>query len=56
MNKKDKKRLQVLNQRIQKLRLQLAGARQQGDDPEEFERLERELTSAQSEVAKLKAP
>ena len=55
MNKKDKKRLQVLNQRIQKLQLQIAGARQHGDDAGELALLEKELTDARAEVEKIKS-
>ena len=36
MDKKIKKRIQTLNQRIQKLHQQIAGSRKQMDDPEEL--------------------
>ena len=55
MDKKAKKKLQTLNQRIQKLRVQLAGARKQMDDPEELKGLEQQLAEAEAEAAKLKA-
>lgn len=54
MDKKAKKRLQTLNQRIQKLRGQLAGAKKQMDDPEELKGLEQQLADAEAEAAKLK--
>jgi hypothetical protein len=54
MDKKIKHRIDVLNQRLQKLRQQLAGARQQTDEPEEVPRLERELAAVTEEVEKLK--
>ncbi len=54
MDKKAKKKIQAINQRIQKLRQQLAGSRQQADDPSEIEALERQIAEAEAEVAKLK--
>ncbi len=55
MDKKAKKRIQTLHERIQKLRQQLAGARKQADDPGELQALERQITEAEAEVAKLKS-
>ena len=37
MDKKAKKKIESLNQRLQKLRQQLAGARHQADDPRELQ-------------------
>jgi hypothetical protein len=54
MDKKAKKRLQIVNGRLQTLRQQLAGARQQADDPEEIRTLERQVAEAEMEVARLK--
>ncbi len=54
MDSKTKKKLQVLNQRIQRLRQQLAGVRKQVDDPEELEILKQQLADAEAETAKLK--
>ena len=54
MDKKTKKKIQAVNQRIQRLRSQLAGARKQMDDPTELEALEKQLADAQTELAKLK--
>ena len=54
MDKKAKKRLQVLRQKLAKLQQQLSGAKQQSDDPEDIPRLEKELADAQAEMAKLK--
>lgn len=56
MDKKTKKKLQALNQRIQRLRGQLAGAKKQMDDPEELQELKQELAVAEAELAKLKGP
>jgi hypothetical protein len=54
MDKKQKKRMEVLHQKIAKLQQLLAGAKQQPDDPGEVPRLERELEAAHAELAKLK--
>ena len=55
MDKKAKKRVQVLRGKIAKLQQQLSGAKQQADDPEDIPRLEKEIADAQEEMAKLKA-
>lgn len=54
MDKKDKKRIEVLQQKIAKLQQLLAAAKKQPDDPAEAPRLERELTAAHAELANLK--
>jgi len=54
MDKKSKKKTHVLQQRIQSLRQQLAGARKQMDDPNELQSLERQLAAAESELEKIK--
>lgn len=54
MDKKTKKKLEVLRQKLQKLRLQVAGAKQQQDEPGEVERLEKDIATLQAEVEKLK--
>jgi hypothetical protein len=54
MDKKAKKRIDLLNQRLQKLRLQLAGARKQMDDPADAKRLEHEMEQVSAELEKLK--
>ena len=54
MNKKTKKRIDLLNVRKQKLRQQLAGAKQQMDDPDEVTRLETELAEVDAELTELK--
>lgn len=53
MDKKAKKKQDVLRQRLQKLQQQLAGARKQMDDPEEVTRLESEIASAKAELEKI---
>ena len=55
MDKKAKKRVEVLRQRIQKLKQQLSGAKQQDDEPGEVERLEKEISDSQKEIENLKA-
>lgn len=54
MDKKAKKRIDLLQQRLQKLRLQLAGAKKQMDDPDDVRRLEREIGEVSTELEKLK--
>jgi hypothetical protein len=54
MDKKAKKKQDVLRQRLQKLQQQLSGARKQMDDPEEVRRLEQEIAAAESELQKIK--
>ena len=54
MDKKAQKKIDQLQQRLQKLRSQLAGAKKQDDEPGEIERLLREIAAAESEVKKLK--
>ncbi len=55
MDKKAKKKIDVLNKKMQMLKQQLSGAKQQDDEPGEVERLEAEIASCQQQVAKLKA-
>lgn len=55
MDKKAQKKLDQVQQRLQKLRAQLAGAKKQDDEPGEVERLTREIVAAEAEVKKLKA-
>lgn len=54
MDKKEKKRLEVLQQKIAKLQQLLAGAKKQPDDPADVPRLEKELAAAHAELAALK--
>jgi len=55
VDKKAKKKIDVLHDRITKLRQQLAGAKKQLDDPAEVERLERDIAQVQAELEKIKA-
>ncbi len=54
-DKKSKKRTQQLQQRLQVLRQQLAGAKKQVDDPAETAALEKQVAQAEAELAKLRA-
>ncbi len=54
MDKKSKKRLEVLRKREEKLRTQLVGARSQMDDPAEVQSLEKEFADVQAEIERLK--
>ena len=54
MDKKTKKKTHVLQQRIQALRQQLAGAKKQMDDQGELKTLEQQLAAADAELAKIK--
>ena len=55
MNKKVKKKLDVVHRKLQQLRQRLAGAKQQDDEPGEIQRLEDEIRSLEAEVEKLRA-
>ncbi|MBI3839669.1 MAG: hypothetical protein HY288_17245 [Planctomycetia bacterium] len=54
MDKKAKKKHDVLRQRLQKLQQQLSGARKQMDDPDEVRRLEQAVATTQMELERLK--
>jgi cob(I)alamin adenosyltransferase len=54
MDKKAKKRIEVLQPKLQKLRLQLAGAKKQPDEPGDIKRLESEIAAAEAELNELK--
>jgi predicted nucleic acid-binding Zn-ribbon protein len=55
MDKKAKKRIEVLRKKIADLQPRLAGAKKQTDEPDEVVKLETELAAAQAELEKLKA-
>jgi len=54
MDGKAKKRREVLQKRLAKLRQQLAGATRQSDDPREVVRLRQEIEVLEAEVRRLK--
>jgi len=55
MDGKAKKRLEIIQPKLQLLRQKLAGAKRQNDEPGEVRRLEQEIAALEAEVAKLKA-
>jgi peptidoglycan hydrolase CwlO-like protein len=55
MDKKGKKRLEVLRKKVTQLQQQLSGATRQMDDAEEVTRLKKELATAEAEIEKIKA-
>lgn len=55
MDKKSKKRLDVINKKLQTLRPRLAGSRAQADDPTELKQLEDEIARLEAESAEIKA-
>ena len=55
MDKKAKKKIDILQQRLQKMRQQLAGAKQQADEPDEVQRIEQEISRTLAEIEKLKS-
>lgn len=54
MDKKAKKRVELLNKKLNDLRQRLAGSKQQMDDPGEVEQLESQIAAAREEIEKLK--
>lgn len=54
MDKKAKKRIDVLQPKLQKLRMQLAGAKKQMDDPNDVKQLEAEIAAIEKELKQLK--
>jgi hypothetical protein len=54
MDKRDKKRSEVLKQKITKAQQLLAAAKKQMDDPDEVRTLEKQIAEATAELAKLK--
>jgi len=55
MDKKTKKRLEIARDRLQKLRRQISGAKEQNDEPGHVERLAAEIAKVESEIDRLKA-
>ena len=54
MDRKAKKKLDNAQKRLQHLRLQLAGAKRQDDEPGEVARLKSEIAALEVEIEKLK--
>lgn len=55
MDKKAKKRLEIINKKLQVLRPSLAGSRAQADDAEELKQLEDQIEKLEAEAAEIKA-
>ena len=55
MDKKSKKRIDVLHITLQRLRQQLAGAQKQNDDPDELKTLIKQIAAIESELQSLTA-
>lgn len=53
MDKKIRKRVDTLHQRLQQRRQQLASAKKQPDEPGELERLQREVAAIEAEIEQL---
>ena len=54
MDKKAKKRLEVLRQKLQKYEKLLAAAKQQTDEPDEVANIERQIAEIKAEIEKIK--
>jgi hypothetical protein len=55
VDKKAKKRLEVINKKLQTLRPRLAGSKAQADDLNELKQLQDEIAKLEAEAAELKA-
>ncbi len=55
LDRKSKKRLEVLRHRLQKLQQQLTGVKQQEDEPGEAARIEKEIEEVRAETQKIKS-
>lgn len=51
MDKKTKKRITVLRERLQKLQKMVAGAKQQSDEADELKELKQQIEKAQVELS-----
>ena len=54
LDKKSKKRLEVLRKKLEKLQAQLVGAKQPEDEPGEVAGIEKEIEETRTEMAELK--
>ena len=55
LDKKQKKRLEVINKKLQTMRPRLAGAKEQADEPGEVKQLEDEIASLEAEAKEIRA-
>ncbi len=54
VDRKAKKRVEVIRKKVAQFQQQLAGAKQQPDDPEEPARIQAQIDAAHAEMKKLK--
>jgi hypothetical protein len=54
MDKKTKKRLEILRQKLGKTQQLLVAAKLQTDEPDEIEEIEKQMADLKSEIAELK--
>ena len=54
MDKKTKKRLEILRQKVEKSHKLLAAAKQQTDEPDEVDTIEKQIAELKAEIAELK--
>lgn len=54
MDKKAKKRIEVINKKLQSLRPRLAGSKEQADDADELKELADEIDALEAEAKKLR--
>jgi hypothetical protein len=54
MDKKTKKRLEILRQKLEKSQKLLASAKIQTDEPDEIENIEKQIVDLKAEIAELK--
>ena len=55
LDKKQKKRIEVINKKLKTLRPRLAGAKEQADEPDEVKQLEDEINSLEAEGKEIRA-
>lgn len=53
MDKKTKKQVEVLRTRVERLQMQVAGAKKQCDDPREVSRLEAQMEAERAKLLRL---
>ncbi len=55
MDKKTKKRIEILRQKVEKSQKLLADAKKQTDEPDEVTKIEQQIADYKSEIAELKS-
>lgn len=54
MDKKSKKRIEILRQKIEKSQILLSAAKQQTDEPDEIANIEKQIEAYKSEITDIK--